>query len=171
VKPNNQQGEMNMVTTQITEKLAKFKIVRPLSLFISLIREIGGDSDKESEHKKEFKRMLLSDDYEDFRDAVIDEWMRIKYSTALGAALPTTALSRDKKSQKIHETDKVHTLKIKIVGKLLDVIMPNGKKLANCTGADCIRFGGWLINVGEVVGVTKVVGEILSEKELIKFMG
>jgi hypothetical protein len=30
-----------------------------------------------------------------------------------------------------------------IVGRLLDLIAPNGKKLAQCTGADCRKIGGW----------------------------
>jgi hypothetical protein len=50
---------------------------------------------------------------------------------------------------------------------LLDTVLPNGKKLRTCTGAECIEFGpivgGWLEAVGGRVGRTNVVGKTLNE--------
>jgi len=33
-------------------------------------------------------------------------------------------------------------------GHLLDMEMPNGRALRNCTASDCLAFGGWLKDVG-----------------------
>jgi hypothetical protein len=47
---------------------------------------------------------------------------------------------------------------------LLDLMMPNDKKLRDCTGTECGEFGGWLIKIRDRVGAG-IVGEILSEEE------
>jgi hypothetical protein len=51
---------------------------------------------------------------------------------------------------------------------LLDLILPNGKKLGDCTGKECRAAGGWLIEVGARVGDRGVVGETLNEAEVAK---
>jgi hypothetical protein len=51
---------------------------------------------------------------------------------------------------------------------LMDLVMPNGKRLMSCTGAECIKFGGWLTKVGEQVGPRRLVGDVLDEMELQK---
>jgi hypothetical protein len=50
---------------------------------------------------------------------------------------------------------------------LLDLVMPNGKKLRDCTGNECGEFGGWLLKIKERVG-SAIVGDELSEKQLAK---
>jgi hypothetical protein len=49
---------------------------------------------------------------------------------------------------------------------LLDLVMPNEKKLSDCTGKECCQFGGWLQLVGRKVPATKTVGETLTETQL-----
>lgn len=49
---------------------------------------------------------------------------------------------------------------------LLDLVLPNGKKLRDCTGRECKKAGGWLIQVGERVGDRGIVGAKLDEAEL-----
>ena len=34
-------------------------------------------------------------------------------------------------------------------GKLLDIVMPNGKRLADCTGAECQEAGEWLTKIAD----------------------
>jgi hypothetical protein len=48
---------------------------------------------------------------------------------------------------------------------LLDLLMPNGKALRDCTGTDCRKFGGWFSRIADRVG-SKKVGDVLSEKEV-----
>lgn len=49
---------------------------------------------------------------------------------------------------------------------LLDLVQPNGKKLRDCTGAECRKTGGWLVNVAKRVGDDGVVGAKLNEVEV-----
>jgi hypothetical protein len=49
---------------------------------------------------------------------------------------------------------------------LLQMIMPNQKKLYDCTGQDCKQMGGWLKAIGEKVPAKKTVGETLTEKQV-----
>jgi hypothetical protein len=60
---------------------------------------------------------------------------------------------------------------------LLDLLMPNGKALRDCTGAECDRFGKadeqrgrWLQRVAAEVGPTRRVGDVLGEKQLKTLM-
>jgi hypothetical protein len=49
---------------------------------------------------------------------------------------------------------------------LLDLIMPNGKALRDCTGKECRQAGGWLVKVADRVGDRGVVGATLDEQEI-----
>jgi hypothetical protein len=51
---------------------------------------------------------------------------------------------------------------------LLDLLMPNGKTLARCTGAECRTFGGWLAKIANKVPAKKLVGDVLNETEVRK---
>jgi hypothetical protein len=48
---------------------------------------------------------------------------------------------------------------------LLDMVLPNGIALRDCTGDDCRSAGGWLRKVGDLVGDNKV-GDVLDENKL-----
>ena len=49
---------------------------------------------------------------------------------------------------------------------LLELTMPNGKPLRDCTGAECAGFGGWLLSVSDRVADDATVGSALSEDDL-----
>jgi hypothetical protein len=49
---------------------------------------------------------------------------------------------------------------------LLGMRMPNGKALRDCSGEECRHFGGWYTRVATAVGPTRLVGEVLSEKQV-----
>lgn len=49
---------------------------------------------------------------------------------------------------------------------LLDLEMPNGKPLRDCTGDDCRHFGGWYQRLAERVEADKLVGNVLSEQQV-----
>jgi hypothetical protein len=60
---------------------------------------------------------------------------------------------------------------------LLDLLMPNGKPLRDCTGGECERYGKadeqrglWLQRVAAKVGPDKHVGEVLDERQLKALM-
>jgi hypothetical protein len=164
------------VNTETTEAGPALRSgVHPLSLFISVIRENGGKIGDEKKHKATFKRLLRDEEYEDFREAVIDEWVRIKYTTALAAARPLSAeelraKAAEQKKREQEERASIDKLKVDIVGKALDLVMPNGKPLKRCTGAECLRFGGWFTRIGEAIGPKRFVGQVLSEKDILKLI-
>lgn len=54
---------------------------------------------------------------------------------------------------------------------LMNLPMPNGKLLRDCTGAECSRFGGWLAAIGKVIKPTQKVGANLSETDLQNIFG
>ena len=48
---------------------------------------------------------------------------------------------------------------------LLDLIMPNDKKLRDCTGTECGKFSSAFARLKDVVG-RRVVGKVLSEEDV-----
>jgi hypothetical protein len=49
---------------------------------------------------------------------------------------------------------------------LLDFIMPNGKALRDCSGAECRAAGGWLTAIADRIGDNAIVGAKLGEAEV-----
>ena len=146
--------------------------VRPLSLLVSIIRE-GGGIENQSRHKAAFTALVKQEGYEDFLDALIDEWVRIKYSTALGAACPPTvaemkARLAEQKKRSAKERAEVDKMKLKITKRALELVMPNGKSLGKCSGAECTAFGGWYAKIAERVGPDRLVGDVLTNKDLAR---
>lgn len=137
------------------------------ALLVATIRECqGGD---ESIHKRRFRSLLKEPGYEDFVDALITEWLSIKYSTAAQVANPPTAEQlRDRRKRQREESKAAEEVKMKIIGRALDMITPNGKKLSACNGAECVAFGGWYARIGAAVGPTRTVGEVLTNEELAR---
>jgi hypothetical protein len=52
---------------------------------------------------------------------------------------------------------------------LLDLVMPNGKALRDCTGKDCRKIGGWCLLLAKRVPMTKTVAETLNEEQVQAF--
>lgn len=48
---------------------------------------------------------------------------------------------------------------------LSELIMPNNKKVADCTGIEMMKFGKWHAAVGKIVK-RRVVGKVLNEEQL-----
>ncbi len=51
---------------------------------------------------------------------------------------------------------------------LLETVMPNGKPLAECTGKECAKFGGWLSKIAAKIRPADKVGAVLSEVQVRK---
>jgi hypothetical protein len=137
------------------------------------MREHDGAS--ESAIKSGFQALLHEEGYEDFIVAIVNEWMGLRYNTALRAASPPTVrqISQTvarRKEEKKKEAHAVSTAKDIIGARLLDILTPNGKALRDCTGADCIKFGGLYARIGKKVGDRRVVGKVLSAADLSAMM-
>jgi hypothetical protein len=146
----------------------------PLGLFISIIRATPtGD---QASHSRKMRNLLLSDGYEDFLDAVIDEWQRIKYSTAFRAAVPPSIkVIKERAAQRklaiASEAAAVEKAKSLIGVRLFNLMMPNGKPLHECTGAECVKFGGYFTKIGNAVGPRKIVGKVMTASDLTSLLG
>lgn len=51
---------------------------------------------------------------------------------------------------------------------ILNLEMPNGKKLRYCTGEECATFGGAFLKIAQKVGKNKLVGQTLTEAQVRK---
>lgn len=49
---------------------------------------------------------------------------------------------------------------------LMDIVLPNGKKLRDCTFAECSAAGGWFKLVATKGKPSELVGKVLSEEQL-----
>ena len=54
---------------------------------------------------------------------------------------------------------------------LLELILPNGKALRDCTGKECAEAGGLFAKIASKVKPTEIVGVVLSEAEVRKLYG
>jgi hypothetical protein len=49
---------------------------------------------------------------------------------------------------------------------LMEWLMPNGKALGDCTGAECARMGGWHRAIAKRVAPRQIVRKVLSEDDV-----
>src|SRR6516164_1704973 len=84
--------------------------------------------------------------------------------------------SKQRKPPEPPERERAHSVKRQLKARvqeeakliLLDLLMPNGKTLRNCTGADCECFGGWFTRLAKHVPAKKLVGDVLNERDVRK---
>ena len=85
-------------------------------------------------------------------------------STSRPAPAPQERAARAQEVEKM-----VSSIKEQIT--LLNMEMPNGKRMRWCTGAEMMKFGGAFTKIGKKVGSTKNVGTVLDEKQVRALMG
>lgn len=64
--------------------------------------------------------------------------------------------------------ERVEAIKAQIV--MLDLTMPNGKAMKDCTGAEMAKFGNRFQKIAERVGKAKTVGSVFSEEQVKEIM-
>jgi hypothetical protein len=90
--------------------------------------------------------------------------------------LAMIALRRRPHDNRVKRTKRYEEAKTKIkqriqqevTSALLQLMMPNGKVLGDCTGKECATFGGWFSALAEEVPAKSTVAETLSEKQVYK---
>jgi hypothetical protein len=146
---------------------ATWRRAQPRLLLERLIR----DNPKATEEQI---HSLFWEEVEDDGDALracVEYWLDNNYASILrfkpmamgSGAAPAQTTERDRIRQQIkgrieHETRLV----------LLDLVMPNGKPLGDCTGRECLQFGRWFANLAKRVPPAEIVRNILSETEVLK---
>lgn len=138
----------------------------------ALLKGLIDDNPKASEAtlKRMLKEVLLQE--QDYLDAVVDYWFGNNLRSIV-AEEPAPKRPRPAAAAKI-----VNDVKKNVIAHierstklaLLDLVLPNGKKLRNATGADCKglapKIGVWLGQVARKLQPSQTVGKVLSEKEV-----
>lgn len=103
---------------------------------------------------------------------IFDYWFANNYrSLAYNWGRPSPQVEMERRTRESRIAAAVEPIKAAIIAKapaiaLLGLKMANGKKLANCSGADCSHLGGWLARVAEKVGPDQLVGDALTEEQV-----
>jgi hypothetical protein len=152
-----QQTELVRTGAAATRRLAK---KNPMEVLADLL-----DGDRTADRKRLFRmwwEVIRADD---------------EYLTAVGLHTFTnllSALDRDQRNIKRGDKQSVAEQRIaisKLVEKarniiLLDLVLPNGKKLRHATFAECSAAGGWFKLLAARGKPSEVVGRVLSESDL-----
>lgn len=116
---------------------------------------------------------------EDYLDPIIEYWFSNNYHSLIEAPREvTTPAQRSQMRQSVVETVK-KAVERRIVEEakiaLLDMVLPNGKSLRDCTGKECAalgpKIGGWLTRVAGEIGPRQKVGSALTEDRLQALYG
>lgn len=116
-----------------------------------------------------FKEALQDDD--EYIAAIVEYWFANNYNSIIHTPLsrPTNAATYERTVADIKE-QLGKKIKESAAIALLDMVMPNGKTLADCTGGECMtlrrNIGGWLLRVARRVKTDETVGSTLTEEQL-----
>lgn len=129
----------------------------PRDLLVSIID--ANPSAPEATILKSFEDAVSSD--LDMLAVVVEYWFANNYRSLVRKP------PANKSAQKRAESAVTKLIKARAVQMvLLDMTMPNGKPLKDCTGNDCARAGGWLAKIAQKIKPTERVGQVLSEKQV-----
>jgi hypothetical protein len=133
-------------------KRQSFKRDNPRDLLKRLVEENPHAS--EQELLTLFSETVESDRTHDYMGVIIEYWFTNNYHSLTGGR--RRAAARAPAAAHVAAAPaaglRMRTLKhLKL--KLLELRMPNGKALAECTGSDCKRIGGWCSKLATKVRV------------------
>lgn len=89
-------------------------------------------------------------------------------SIARAAVARTPPSPQERAAIAERQSEMVQSIKEQIM--LLNMEMPNGKRMRWCTGAEMQKFGGAFTKIGKRVGSTKLVGSVMDEKQVRQMM-
>lgn len=148
-------------------KVQSWRRANPRDLLKRLIDE-SPKAGKESLFKT-FRDQLRGTDGEEFLDSVIEYWFANNYHSLTERTAPDRAAKRATVDEIKGKVKARIQQEAKII--LLDMVLPNGKPLRDCTGKECAKAGGWLTKVAGKVKPNELVGAVLSEAQVRKLHG
>lgn len=119
-----------------------------------------------------FAREVTKPDADDYLETIIEYWFANNYHSLLCGDDGTREKKAPSRKERLEATKESLIAGIERRAKilLLDMVLPNGKPVRDCTGGDCrtlgAAVGGWLGAVADRVGPEQVVGEVLTEQQL-----
>jgi soluble cytochrome b562 len=132
----------------------------PRDLVVDVVKADPGAPSKEQFDKF---RALLQDAGDDYQRAV-DWYFFVNMRDYLVNTRTRQMDPVQRAEAKAEQRDRIESIKAQIV--LLDLTMPNGKTMRDCTGAEMAKFGNRFQKIAERVGKTKTVGSVLSEDQV-----
>lgn len=152
---------MNVVTlheTGASLMSAKAKGSKPVAMDI-VKKAIERDPEGTREEQFEVFRSLLKKDTE--REALFYFFVNMRSYFVTNRSIRDPMQRAQAKQQ---QEDMVESIKAQIM--LLDLTMPNGKPMKDCTGAEMSKFGNRYQRIAEKVGKAKLVGAVLNEEQV-----
>jgi hypothetical protein len=109
----------------------------------------------------------------DMLRACIEYWLDNNYASILRfKPLPKGKIDDEPRSVPTQARQLKEQIKRRIEREthlaLLNLLMPNGKVLGDCTGQECLQFGRWFANLAKQVPPTEIVRDVLSENQVFK---
>jgi hypothetical protein len=124
-------------------------------------------------HLAEFKKLIAN--RESYWNTIVEYWFSNNYSSLIDPPDQEERQSRALEKQAELQTRLEQEIEARVKIALLDMVMPNGKALRECTGKECRHFsskiGAWLLRVAKQIKPTDRVGDVLTEKQLRKLYG
>lgn len=105
----------------------------------------------------------------DHLTAIIDYWFDNTYRALTFTPKAPEKIKAQKAAQKRQFEEIKEVVKARATRMaLLEMTMPNRKPLAECTGKDCAKAGGWLAKIAAKIKPNEKVGAVLSETQVRK---
>lgn len=144
-------------------KVQSWRRSNPRDLLKRMIDEMPG-ADK-SALLSVWRDLIRQPDNEDHLDAIIEYWFSNNYHSLVDQ--PRSRLPATKAQHRAAVSATTAVIKERATRMvLLDMVMPNGKALRDCTGRDCQRVGGWLSKIAAKIKPGEKVGAKLSEAQV-----
>lgn len=155
---------MTHVDTGITgAKRQSWKHDNPRDVLKNVIEKNGRSS------KEELLRIFTQTIFEKGNRALIETVIEYWFANNLNSLLNSDSQLREQFSKpqisKIKEQIR-ERIKIAAGVVLMDMIMPNKKRLRDCSGAECAAVGGWLSVVATRMSPSAIVGKTFSEQDI-----
>lgn len=160
---------MDMHTGYLAATRQTWRVKTVRELVAEIIRE--NDAADEARIRREF-RERVKDDNEYFL-AVADYAFDAAWRALTIQRNSPTAEDRALKAERAAADAKEYARKVASIKDqvmLLNLEMPNGKRMRFCTGSEMAEFGKAYTKIAKRVGSTKLVGSVLSEQDVRRLL-
>lgn len=155
---------MTHVDTGITgAKRQSWKHDNPREVLINIIDQ--NPSAAKEELLEIFTRSALEKGRRTLLETIIEYWFANNLNSLLNSDSGLRKQFSNPQVSKIKEQIR-ERIKIAAGVVLMDMILPNKKRLRDCSGAECAAVGGWLSVVATHMSPSEIVGKKLSEQDV-----
>lgn len=151
-------------------KVQSWRKANPRDVLKTIMADVG---DNRSKALKVFREKVLSEDGEPYLEAIVEYWFTNNYNSLIYETRKPDNAREVETIQRGYKTQLQRHIVKEAQVMLLDLLMPNGKKLADCTGHDCAKLantiGPWLQAIAAKIKPRDRVGDKLTEADVREF--